>query len=75
MSLAGAGARLERRWALVGACAAIAAARAAIWLALGPPTPDLAAQVYRADLFADHGFTAWENQWFGGHHVLGQRMQ
>lgn len=74
MSLAGAGARLERRWALVGACAAIAAALAAIWLALGPPTPDLAAQVYRADLFADHGFTAWENQWFGGHHVLGYSL-
>ncbi|MGI8922133.1 MAG: hypothetical protein ACR2HD_10790 [Solirubrobacteraceae bacterium] len=66
--------RLQEARALVLACALVAAALAALWLAVAPPTPDLAAQVYRADLFSAHGFTAWENQWFGGHHVLGYSL-
>ena len=50
--------------------AAIALALALAWLALGPRTPDLAAAVYRAGLFARDGFQLWDNGWFGGHHLL-----
>lgn len=59
-------ARLDRAapWAL-------ALVLAAAWLALGPPTPDLAAQAYRSDLFDRHGFTIWNGFWFGGHHTPG----
>ncbi len=49
----------------------LAAALALLWLALGPPTPDLAAQAYRTDLFAREGFTVWNGFWFGGHHTPG----
>ena len=31
---------------------------------------DLAAQVFRADLFRRHGFVLWNAQWFGGHATL-----
>jgi hypothetical protein len=31
---------------------------------------DLAAQVFRVDLFRDHGFVVWNNLWFGGHATL-----
>jgi hypothetical protein len=31
---------------------------------------DLAAQVFRVDLFRDHGFVLWDNLWFGGHATL-----
>lgn len=50
---------------------ALAASLAALWLAIGPPTPDLAAQVYRTGLFAREGFTVWNGFWFGGHHTPG----
>jgi hypothetical protein len=50
--------------------AAIALALALLWLVLGPRTPDLAAAVYRAGLFARDGFQLWDNAWFGGHHLL-----
>jgi hypothetical protein len=40
---------------------AATAALAGCWLAMGPATPDLAAQVYRAGLFAAHGFAVWDN--------------
>lgn len=49
----------------------LAATLAAVWLAFGPPTPDLAAQAYRTDLFAREGFTVWNGFWFGGHHTPG----
>jgi hypothetical protein len=28
---------------------------------------DLPAATYRVDLFAQHGFTLWDSQWYGGH--------
>lgn len=31
---------------------------------------DLAAQVYRANLFRSHGFVTWNDMWFGGHPTL-----
>lgn len=47
-------------------CAAILATA---WLALAPQTADLAAQVYRTDLFSREGFALWDNSWFAGHHL------
>jgi hypothetical protein len=47
----------------------VAAGLAALWLAVAPRTPDLAAQVYRAGLFAREGFAVWDNNWFAGHHL------
>ena len=34
---------------------------------LAPPSADLAAQEYRADL----GLVLWDNGWYGGHHMPG----
>jgi hypothetical protein len=47
----------------------LAAALALAWLALGPPTPDLAAAVYRAGLYQREGFTLFNANWYGGHHM------
>jgi len=41
----------------------------AAWLVWFPPSPDLAAQVYRAHLFAADGFSLWDNNWYGGHYL------
>ncbi len=46
---------------------ALAAALAAAYLLLDPPSGDLAAQAYRADL----GLVLWDNGWYGGHHMPG----
>ena len=40
---------------------------AAVYLIVAPPSADLAAQEYRADL----GLTLWNNGWFAGHHTPG----
>ncbi len=47
----------------------VAAFLALLWLALGPRTPDLAAQVYRTTLYAREGFEVWDDFWFSGHHL------
>ncbi|HKJ36644.1 MAG TPA: hypothetical protein VKA36_08770 [Solirubrobacterales bacterium] len=31
-----------------------------------PETPDLAAQLFRADLWGDHGFVLWSEAWYSG---------
>jgi hypothetical protein len=49
----------------------VAAALAALYLVLAPPTADLAAQTYRTWLFEHAGFTVWDNGWYAGHHVPG----
>jgi hypothetical protein len=49
--------------------AAVAGALAVLWLVLAPRTPDLAAQVFRAEHFRDHGFAVVNLQWYGGHHM------
>jgi hypothetical protein len=46
-----------------------AAAMAAFYLLLDLRTGDLAAHLYRADLFAREGFTIWNGNWYGGHHT------
>jgi hypothetical protein len=45
---------------------ALAAVVAAVYLVAAPPSADLAAQEYRADL----GLVLWDNGWYGGHHML-----
>lgn len=45
----------------------VAVLGAVAYLLVGPPSADLAAQEYRADL----GLTLWNNGWFAGHHTPG----
>ncbi|MGZ6671895.1 MAG: hypothetical protein ACXVFM_06045 [Solirubrobacteraceae bacterium] len=47
-----------------------AAVAAAVYLVLAPPSADLAAQYYRADL----GLVLWDNGWYGGHHMPGYSL-
>ena len=47
----------------------IAAALAAVYLIVEPRTPDLAAHLFRSELFGREGFTVWNGQWYGGHHT------
>lgn len=44
------------------------------WLVLDPRSPDLAAQTYRAALFAREGMSVWDNNWYGGHHLPGYSL-
>jgi hypothetical protein len=38
-----------------------------VYLILAPPAGDLAAAVYRSDLFARVGFTTWDTGWYAAH--------
>jgi hypothetical protein len=53
---------------------ALAAALVALWLAVYPHTPDLAAQVYRVGLFRQIGFALWDEHWYAGHHLPGYSL-
>lgn len=48
-----------------------AAALAVAYLVLDPPSADLAAQMYRSELFEREGFVLWDNAWYSGHHMPG----
>lgn len=48
----------------------VAALGAAVYLLVAPPSADLAAQEYRADL----GLGVWNNGWFAGHHTPGYSL-
>jgi hypothetical protein len=50
---------------------AIAALLAVAYVVFSPVSADLAAQVYRIDLFRAEGFTVWNGQWYAGHHTPG----
>ncbi len=50
---------------------AVAAVLAAAYVIASPPTQDLAAHLFRARLFSQQGFGLWNNDWYGGHHILG----
>jgi hypothetical protein len=52
----------------------LAALLAGIYLVAQPASADLAAQVYRADLFAHHGFVLWDSAWYAGHHIPGYSL-
>ena len=49
----------------------VAAALGAAYLITHPDSADHAAQVFRSGLFDREGFSAWDNLWFGGHHLPG----
>jgi hypothetical protein len=49
----------------------VAVLGAAAYLLLDPPSADLAAQEYRAQLVREAGLTLWNNGWYAGHHTLG----
>jgi hypothetical protein len=51
-----------------------AAVGVAVWLVVNPRTPDLAGQVYRANLFAEIGWTVWDGRWYGGHDIPGYSL-
>jgi hypothetical protein len=46
----------------------------AAWLLVAPNSPDLAAQAYRTRLFEQAGLSLWDNNWYGGHHMLGYSL-
>lgn len=52
----------------------LAAALAGGYLAWDPPSADLAAQTFRADLFSDVGFSVWSNAWYAGIHLPGYSL-
>jgi hypothetical protein len=49
----------------------VAAALGAAYLIVQPDSADHAAQVFRSGLFDSQGLAAWDNFWFGGHHLPG----
>jgi hypothetical protein len=49
----------------------VAAALAGLYLALAPSSVDLAAHLFRAEMFRQQGFAVWNNYWYGGNEVLG----
>src|SRR3954468_12813892 len=55
---------------LFGSSTLLAAAIAGVYLIWGPPSQDLAAATFRADLFSDHGFVIWNDAWYSGHYLL-----
>jgi hypothetical protein len=62
--------RRSPNWSSSVLAPAIAATLAACVVIAGWRGTDLAAQVFRADLFKRHGFVLWNGQWFGGHATL-----
>jgi hypothetical protein len=61
---------------LLTACPAwvLAAVIGVTYLAIDPPSADLAAQTYRAGLFERAGLLVWDNAWYGGHHMPGYSL-
>jgi hypothetical protein len=54
--------------------ALVAAALSCVYLVLEPSSADHAAQVFRSGLFETEGLSAWNNLWFGGHHLPGYSL-
>ena len=54
-----------QRWAP----AAVALVFGLVYLVAEPRPGDLAAHVFRAELFGREGFTLWNGHWYGGHHT------
>jgi hypothetical protein len=52
----------------------LAGALVAVWLLADPRTPDLAAAVYRVDLFGRVGFAVWDERWYAGHSLPGYSL-
>ena len=67
-------ARGEGSWARAPWGILTAAVGVAVWLVVDPRTPDLAGQVYRANLFREAGFLVWDSRWYGGHDIPGYSL-
>jgi len=52
----------------------LAAVLAGGFLIWQPSSADLAAQSFRADIFSEHGFLLWNNDWYSGHYLLGYSL-
>ncbi len=63
--------RLRAPWALA---LAVSVPLAGAYLLWRPPSGDLAAATYRANLFSRVGFTLWDNGWYGGHYLPGYSL-
>ena len=63
--------RLRAPWALA---LAVSVPLALAYLLWQPPSGDLAAATYRANLFSRVGFTLWDNGWYGGHYLPGYSL-
>jgi hypothetical protein len=48
---------------------AVALVMGLAYLVVAPRPGDLAAHVFRAELFGREGFTIWNGRWYGGHHT------
>jgi hypothetical protein len=69
---AAAGSRQRRGvlpWGLATAVVGVA-----VWLIVDPRTPDLAGQVYRANLFGEIGFALYDGRWYAGHDLPGYSL-
>ncbi len=53
---------------------AVAAPLGVAYLIARPPSGDLAAATYRAQLFGHAGMTLWDNGWYGGHYLPGYSL-
>ncbi len=51
--------------------ALLAAVLGAVYLVWEPPSTDLAAQTFRAELFDEAGFAIYNTAWYEGHYTLG----
>jgi hypothetical protein len=49
---------------------ALSSALAALMLLWSPPVGDMAAQVFRTELFQQAGLAIWNGSWYGGHYTL-----
>jgi hypothetical protein len=49
---------------------ALSSALALLMLLWNPPVGDLAAQVFRTELFQQAGLAIWNGSWYGGHYTL-----
>jgi hypothetical protein len=58
----------------MGLSVLVAAVVSAVYLAWEPASADLAAQTFRAELFAEQGFVLWSNAWYGGFHIPGYSL-
>ncbi len=63
--------RLRAPWALA---LVVAIPLALAYLLWQPPSGDLAAATFRANLFSRAGFTLWDNGWYGGHYLPGYSL-
>ncbi|HSZ70037.1 MAG TPA: hypothetical protein VK756_06725 [Solirubrobacteraceae bacterium] len=63
--------RLRAPWAIA---LAVSIPLTLAYLLWSPPSGDLAAATYRANLLARAGFTLWDNGWYGGHYLPGYSL-